>query len=178
MCLFRNGGVSTVLKSSCTIRTLRFSARYFLALTKNSPFFEVSVVKEKKASGFTLITALFLLTAVAVLSVYMINARNVQQTTLVYSLQGARAMQAARAGVEWGIYDSIVGGNCSNTSFTPTGVALSAFNVSLSCSSSAHTEGTTTVITYRLTSTATTGAYGTLDYVYRSLQASVSIQPP
>ncbi|MEE8366259.1 MAG: hypothetical protein V3R76_10760 [Gammaproteobacteria bacterium] len=130
-------------------------------------------------SGFTLITALFLLTAVAVLSVYMITARNVQQTTLVYSLQGARAMQAARAGIEWGIYDSIVDDNCSPiTSFTPTGAALSAFTVSLTCSSSVHTEGTTAVTTYRLTSTATTGAYGTLDHVYRSLQASVSIQPP
>ncbi|MCH8177096.1 MAG: hypothetical protein IIC09_02645 [Proteobacteria bacterium] len=126
-----------------------------------------------------MITALFLLTAVAVLSVYMITARNVQQTTLVYSLQGARAMQAARAGIEWGIYDSIVDGNCSpNPSFTPTGVALNAFLVSLTCSSSVHTEGATTVTTYRLTSTATTGVYGTLDHVYRSLQASVSIQPP
>ncbi|MCH7882462.1 MAG: pilus assembly protein MshP [Proteobacteria bacterium] len=139
------------------------------------------MIKSNNNSGFTLITALFLLTAVAVLSVYMITARNVQQTTLVYSLQGARAMQAARAGIEWGIYDSIVGvGNCvnTNTSFTPTGVALSAFTVSLTCSSSVHFEGTTEVTTYRLTSTATTGAYGTLDHVYRSLQASVSIQPP
>ena len=135
----------------------------------------------KKASGFTLITAIFLLSVVAVLSVYMINARVVQQTTLVYSLQGARAMQAARAGIEWSIYNSIVSGICSNTSFTtPTTVpALSAFLVTLTCSSSMHVEaGAPPITTYRLTSTATTSVYGTLDYVYRSLEASVSRQPP
>ncbi|MFV2033137.1 MAG: pilus assembly protein MshP [Gammaproteobacteria bacterium] len=136
------------------------------------------MVRDKKDTGFTLLTALFLIAVVAVLGIYMVNARVVQQITLVYSLQGARAMQAARAGMEWSIYDSIVGGNCSNTSFNPTGAALSAFSVNLSCSSSVHTEGTTAVTTYRLTSSASTGAYGTLDYVYRSLQASVSIQPP
>ena len=43
--------------------------------------------------GFTLITALFLLTVVALLSVYMITIRNVQQSTVVFGLQGARAMQ-------------------------------------------------------------------------------------
>jgi len=134
----------------------------------------------KKASGFTLITAIFLLSVVAVLSVYMINARVVQQTTLVYSLQGARAMQAARAGIEWAIYDSIVPpNNCTNTFFTPSGAALSAFLVTLTCSSSMHVEaGAPPITTYRLTSTATTGVYGTLDYVYRSLEASVSRQPP
>lgn len=133
----------------------------------------------KKASGFTLITAIFLLSVVAVLSVYMINARVVQQTTLVYSLQGARAMQAARAGIEWAIYDSTVSGNCSSPSFPLTGIALSAFTVTLTCSSSVHLEaGGPSITTYRLTSIATTGDYGTLDYVYRRLEASVSDQPP
>ena len=88
-------------------------------------------------------------------------------------------MQAARAGIEWAIYDSIVSGNCSNTSFPLTGSALSAFTVSLTCSSSMHVEaGAPLIFTYRLTSEAATGTYGTLDYVYRSLQASVSRQPP
>jgi hypothetical protein len=40
---FRDGGVSSVLKSSFTPCKLRFSARYFLALTKNSKFLEVPI---------------------------------------------------------------------------------------------------------------------------------------
>ena len=138
----------------------------------------------KKASGFTLITAIFLLSVVAVLSVYMINARVVQQTTLVYSLQGARAMQAARAGIEWGIYQVFPPSpqlpSCltTNPTFEATGAALDKFTIELDCTLSTHTEGTTLITTYQLTSTATTGDYGTLDYVYRSLEASVSEQPP
>ena len=129
-------------------------------------------------SGFTLVTALFLLIVVSLLSVYLINFRNVQQSTVVFGQQGARAMQAAHAGIEWGIYESVVNGNCIPTAFTASGTALSAYNISVTCSSSAHTEGAVLITTYRLTSTAQTGTYGTLDYVYRSMQATVSIQPP
>lgn len=130
-------------------------------------------------TGFTLITALFLLIVVAGLSVYMITIRNVQQSTVVFAQQGARAMQAARAGIEWGIYEAMANGNCvASTSFTATGTALSAYGITVECTSSAHDEGVVTIDTYVLTSTAQTGIYGTLDYVYRSLRATVSLQPP
>ena len=132
-----------------------------------------------RQSGFTLVTALFLLIVVSLLSVYLINFRNVQQSTVVFGQQGARAMQAAHTGIEWGIYESVVNGICVlNPPFTASGTALSAYNISVTCSSSVHTEGTVLVTTYRLTSEAQTGTYGTLDYVYRSMQATVSIQPP
>jgi MSHA biogenesis protein MshP len=134
--------------------------------------------KTGSQSGFTLITALFLLIVVALLSVYMITIRNVQQSTVVFGQQGARAMQAAHTGLEWGIYEAVVNGLCAPSTFTATGTALSAFSINVSCSSSAHTEAAVLITTYRLTSTAQTGSYGTLDYVYRSLQATVSIQPP
>ena len=134
--------------------------------------------KTGSQSGFTLITALFLLIVVALLSVYMITIRNVQQSTVVFGQQGARAMQAAHSGLEWGIYEAVVNGLCVPGTFSATGTALSAFTINVSCSSSAHTEAAVLITTYRLTSTAQTGSYGTLDYVYRSLQATVSIQPP
>ena len=132
-----------------------------------------------RQSGFTLVTALFLLIVVSLLSVYLINFRNVQQSTVVFGQQGARAMQAAHTGIEWGIYESVVNGNCVLIPivFTASGTALSAYNISVSCSSSAHTEGAVLITTYRLTSTAQTGTYGTLDFVFRSMQATVSIQP-
>jgi len=130
-------------------------------------------------SGFTLITALFLLIVVALLSVYLVTFRNVQQSTVVYAQQGARAMQAAHAGIEWGIYESVVNGNCiANPPFTAAATALSAFSITLNCTSSAHDEAGIPITTYVLTSTAQTGTYGTLDYVYRSLRATVSVQPP
>ena len=134
---------------------------------------------ESRQTGFTLITALFLLVVVAGLSVYMITIRNVQQSTVVFAQQGARAMQAARAGIEWGIYqamDTIP--VCGNSTFSATGTALSAYSITVECTSSAHDEAGVPIVTYVLTSEAETGAPGSLDYVYRSLRATVSAQPP
>lgn len=130
-------------------------------------------------SGFTLITALFLLVVVALLSVYMINFSSVQHSTLVYGVQGARAMQGARSGLEWGIYQAINTGSCATASFSTSGAgSLDNFNISVACTSSDHTEGGVPIRTFRLTSSATIGTFGTLDYVFRSLQATVSNQPP
>ena len=139
-------------------------------------------------SGFTLITAIFLLVVVAGLVVYMVNARVVQQTTLLYGVQGARAMQAARSGIEWGIYQHQNQGNaCSVCCAAPTittitfpgAPALQNFSVEVQCTQSTHTEGATAIITYHLTAIAESGSYANqLDYVQRRIHASVSIDPP
>ncbi|MDH5354985.1 MAG: pilus assembly protein MshP [Gammaproteobacteria bacterium] len=131
-------------------------------------------------TGFTLIAALFLLIVLALLGIYMINFSAVQHTTLVYGVQGARAMQAARSGLEWGVYESIKNNNCPpTTTFSTSGAgSLDNFNITVDCVSSSHFEGSTEVIIYRLTSSADTGTFGTLDYVFRRIEATVSIQPP
>lgn len=131
-------------------------------------------------TGFTLLVAMFLLVVLALLGIYMINFSAVQHTTLVYGVQGARAMQAARAGLEWGVYESINNGNCSaSTTFSTSGAgSLDNFNIQVDCSPSTHIEGSETITTYHLISSAETGVFGTLDYVFRRIEATVSIQPP
>ena len=141
----------------------------------------IRLAKRAYNAGFTLVTALFLLVVVALLSVYMINFSGVQHTTLVYGLQGARAMQAARAGIEWGVYETIFLDNSNgvcNTAPVTTTFQVDGFSVEVRCSESDHIESTETITTYQITSEASTGNFGTLDYVFRRLQASVSIQPP
>jgi MSHA biogenesis protein MshP len=129
--------------------------------------------------GFTLITAIFLLVGVAALVVFMTNIRVAQQTTLVYGVQGARAIQAARSGIEWGIYDAIVIGNCvASTTFTIAQPALDNFSVEVQCGATTHTEGVTALTTYQLTAIASDGVFGSLDYVQRRIQATVSLDPP
>ncbi len=128
-------------------------------------------------NGFTLIAAIFLLVVVAALVVYIANVRSVQQTTLLYGVQGARAIQAARSGIEWGIHQSIVNDSCvGSTSFT--NAAFAGFNIQVDCTRTTHDEGGPSLIhTFGLTSIASSGSYGTLDYVQRKIQASVSIDP-
>ena len=131
----------------------------------------------KVQRGFSLITAIFLLVIVAGLVAYMTNIRVVQQTTLVYGVQGARAIQAARSGIEWGIYQSIVNGSCAgSTSFSDP--AFAGFNIEVRCGQTTHIEGVTPIDTFQLTAIARSGTYGSLDYVQRRIQATVSQDPP
>jgi MSHA biogenesis protein MshP len=140
----------------------------------------------KRQNGFSLITAIFLLVVVAGLVVFLISIRAVQQQTLVYGIQGARAVSAARTGLEWGIHQAIVNGVCNatNTPFNATGAAsLSMFNIDVSCNSTLHIEGdglipANNITIFQITSTASVGNFGSLDYVFRRLQATVSIDPP
>jgi MSHA biogenesis protein MshP len=136
----------------------------------------------KRQSGFSLITAIFLLVVVAGLVVFMINIRAVQQQTLVYGIQGARAVSAARSGLEWGIYTAINGGDCNDVFSAPSGAtSISSFNISVSCISTLHIEGNSAnknITIFQITSTASVGTFGSLDYVSRRLQATVSKNPP
>lgn len=51
---------------------------------------------KRAQTGFTLITAIFLLVVVAALVIYITNFRVVQQTTLLYGVQGARESSGAQ----------------------------------------------------------------------------------
>ena len=130
----------------------------------------------RRQSGFSLITAIFLLVVVAGLIVYMTNIRVAQQQTSLYGVLGARAINAARSGIEWGIYEVMVGspGAC----FAASNLSIEGFTVEMNCNSTSHREGVTDVITFQLTATATMGAFGSLDYVRRVIEAKVSISPP
>jgi len=101
----------------------------------------------------------------------------VQHTTLVFGVQGARASQAARSGIEWGIHRAIVNDSCAASS-SFTNAAFSGFNIVVQCSRTVHFEGAIQIDTFNLVSTASSGAFGTLDYVQRQIQAAVSVDPP
>ncbi len=133
---------------------------------------------KRRQHGFTLIAAIFLLVVVAGLVVYIANIGVVQQTTLLYGVQGARANQAARSGIEWGIYQSIMSDSCA-ASTDITSAAFSGFNIRVECDRTTHDEGGPDLIhTFSLKAIATSGVYGTLDFVQRQIQATVSIDPP
>jgi len=146
---------------------------------------EKALSQHNQQTGFTLISAIFLLVVVALLSSYIVTLRAVQQTTLVYGVQGARAMQAARAGIEWGIYkalppeesDQTSECNSSNDEFKGSG-AIKDFRIHVICKNlGTHFEDGVTIIIYRLTSKAETGTYGTLDYISREFQSTISKEP-
>ncbi|MES2150469.1 MAG: agglutinin biogenesis protein MshP [Pseudomonadota bacterium] len=58
----------------------------------------------QRSRGFGLITAIFLLVVLAGLGAAIVNVFNTQQSSSSLDEQGDRALQAARAGIEWGLY--------------------------------------------------------------------------
>jgi MSHA biogenesis protein MshP len=129
-------------------------------------------------SGFVLPTAIFLLVVLAALASYMVSLSRTSHISSALDIQGARAYQAARAGIEWAAWQVIQNPVPSCVAAPPplalTGT-LAAFSVNVSCvQSGSYTDGADTVDVYQVTSTATSGVPGEVDYVERQIQASFS----
>lgn len=120
--------------------------------------------------GSALVVAVFLLVVLALLGAAAVRITGVQGQTVSLELLGARALQAARAGLEWGSHRAIVAGSCLNASTTLAEAALAGFAVTVSCSSSTHTEGPATVTIYVISAQASAGNYGQPDFVSRRLR--------
>jgi MSHA biogenesis protein MshP len=98
------------------------------------PTFFRSLAKARSA-GVGLVTAIFLLVVLAALGVALVSITTSQQASAALDLQGARAYQAARAGIEWGVYQQLRNGTCAaSTSFAmPSTASLSGFVVTVNC---------------------------------------------
>ena len=142
-------------------------------------------MSRKRTGGFSLISAIFLLVVVTLLGAYVVTLSTSQHTAEALDVEGARAYQAARAGVNWGTWEllqapaSTFRTACDAATYaTPTsqplaGLAgtLSGFAVDVQCGSAITTEAGVNVRIYRLTVTASKGTLGSLFYVERKLQA-------
>ncbi len=90
----------------------------------------------RRSAGVGLITAIFLLVVLTGLGVAMVTVFSSQQASSALDVQGARAYQAARAGIEWGLFQKLRNNSCAATpsSFAmPAGTTLSGFVVTVSC---------------------------------------------
>jgi MSHA biogenesis protein MshP len=122
--------------------------------------------------GFSLVSAIFLLVALATLAAAMVTFSTTQQATSTQDLLGAQAYQAARAGIEWGLHQLIRTDKCSaGSTIGPLGGNLSGFTVTVTCEGPfTSDEANATVNVYRIKSTASQGTSGTTYYVSRQLQ--------
>lgn len=135
----------------------------------------MTIASRQQSRGFILITVLFLIAVLAVMAVVMSSTTSVQNLTTMYSLQQARAFAAARSGLEYGIQRAAVpsgGGVCTNGAIVLPGIN---FTVTLSCSSVAGiNEAGNFSTVYQITSTASTGTFGSVGYVTRTVRSTVS----
>ncbi|HUW29962.1 MAG TPA: hypothetical protein VMV97_15315 [Sulfuriferula sp.] len=124
--------------------------------------------------GFAIVAAIFLVVVLAALGAFMLTFSSVQHITSAQDIQGARAYQAARTGIEWGAYQVLQKSSCTpSTSLTPGGTQA-GFSVTVQCNSfPSTTEGGNVVAMYQITSTASQGTLGSATYVERQLQATI-----
>jgi MSHA biogenesis protein MshP len=136
--------------------------------------------RPRAETGFVLPTAIFLLVVLAALATYMVSLSRTSHTSSALDIQGARAYQAARAGIEWAAWQVVDPQNlqpdpdpcpASPTALALTGT-LAAFAVSVTCTRTIETDGADTLYIYQITSTATSGLPGEVDYVDRQIRAS------
>jgi MSHA biogenesis protein MshP len=87
------------------------------------------------SAGIGLVTAIFLLVVLAGLGVAMVTIFTSQQAATSLDVQGARAYQAARAGIEWGLFQQMRNKHCAPSTplSMPKGTSLSGFVVTVNC---------------------------------------------
>ena len=88
-------------------------------------------------AGAGLVTAIFLLVVLAGLGVAAATLFKAQQASSSLDQEGAKAYQAARAGIEWGLYEQLRHERCAaGTSFGfPDTSVLTSFRVTVKCQS-------------------------------------------
>jgi MSHA biogenesis protein MshP len=128
--------------------------------------------------GFSLVATIFILVILSVLGGYMsVMSINLNQQTAL-SVQGVRAEFAAASGMNWAADYVIDNASCPSPiprSITVDGESdLEGFDVELTaCSKTDHVEAGDSYSIYSLSVTAERGSYGDVDYVQRSLTATV-----
>jgi MSHA biogenesis protein MshP len=127
-------------------------------------------------SGFAIMSAVFLVVVLSLLGAMIVSLSTTQQIGAARDLLGSRAYFAARAGIDWGVYQALQAGSCAASSALPAlSGSAAGFNVNVACSASGpFNEAGTNVTVYQITATATTGTLGAHDHAERQLQAVVS----
>lgn len=147
-----------------------------------------SIRAARRARGFLVIAAVFLLVVLAGLVAYLTTVSTTSQTASAADLNSSRAYQAARAGVEWGVFhilrDPAGGTFKSGCEAGPTSVnltldsTLTSFLVKVDCSSASFTEGAESPKTYSIVATGcndTSCPSATTASTYVERQLSVTI---
>lgn len=128
---------------------------------------------DKKQGGFAIVAAIFILVVLASLGAYMVTISASHHIGSALDIEGSRALQAARTGMDWGIARAVNAptafgaGNCQTGTVTvnlTTGSGgdfpgLSGYTVTVTCTGTAYTDGVA-LYSYALTATACNQASG------------------
>ncbi|MDQ2821253.1 MAG: agglutinin biogenesis protein MshP [Pseudomonadota bacterium] len=154
-------------------------------------------LSRKKQAGVGLVTAIFLLVVIAGLAAAMVTVFTNQQASSQLDLQGSRAYQSARAGIEWGLFNATqattycvpsgtTDATTTNSFALPAASMLSGFTVTVICSTALGPGRDAATMVRKISATScnqpTNGACGSnsgsnsgnnLDYVQRVIEVQL-----
>ncbi len=136
----------------------------------------MSTQRRATSQGFAAIAAVFLLVVLAGLGAFMLSFSNTQQLTSAQDVQGARAYWAARSGLAWGLTQvTTAAASACTASSTTANLSLSGFAVAVTTSRACYSEGgaTNNVSIYQIQSIASSGSPGAVNFVERSVSATL-----
>ena len=91
-------------------------------------------IRHNRQAGVSLVTAIFLLVVLSALGAAIMSLSAGQQVGSALDLTGTRAYEAARSGVEVGLFRSRPPFNeCAVSSFVPPAPTMAAFTVTVRC---------------------------------------------
>lgn len=142
-------------------------------------------MKRKLQHGFSLISAIFLLVVIAALGAFAVTLSTTQHQSQAMEVMGARAYQAALAGVEWAAFNVAnsasgvewVGCTATVPAATINGLAgnLAPFTVAVNCAATSAVEGTSMIWIYDVSAVANTGGNpGDVGYVEQVATAKLA----
>lgn len=122
-------------------------------------------------SGVSLVAALFMVVVLGGLGVFLAVISSTQHTTTVHAYNAAKAYQAARSGIEWGIYRAVNNQNCNGS------LSLNEFTITITCQSRNVTEGEQAYQTVEIKSVAQTGSIGQANRAVRQIETVIDVMP-
>lgn len=81
--------------------------------------------------GFAIVSAIFLLVVLAALGGFIATVSTTQHIGSAQDIQGSQAYYAARAGVEWGLYQALKASSCEPSSASGSSFVYSTGNISV-----------------------------------------------
>ena len=134
----------------------------------------------RRQTGFALVTAIFLVVVLAALGAFIAVVFSFTNSAQTMDILGAQGYQAARAGIEWGAFQSLRPPNvCGPTALNFPGTSLADFTTTVTCTRVTANEAGITVTVDQITATACNqppcpNAAPGPSYVERQLQTVVS----
>ena len=136
----------------------------------------------RRERGFAIVGAFFLVVILGALGLYLARITAQNQAGSALDIQGARAYQAANAGIEWAaarlLLEPVAPGCFRETTLSFTDSMLEPFTVSISCSATVLAEGGVDLSSYRIVANACNqpacpSARPAAGYVERQVEATL-----